>query len=676
MGLYNGDKCLPQGVGRTSHEKPPCRVAVTLHVRTDRDVLVLNLTSMFCILRRNEPNVDTGCQTVTNVKVLQCHLLEQKTSTTFEGQTYTHTAVLSDSLEFLDRQSSLQIKQSRQSNERLIQDYRNNNNCNVAQKQWSHGKASQHSDVNRDRDSGIGTQPKRVLQALSTAAVERPNDPENSVISAFQGQRVDGEHGMFSRPTSLRSHWTNDWVVQTSDINTEHVPTGPLQPTRIELLSQPLTEERQQSYSSDPNTSLSSGFSVSEDTPTTRALSEQTNWRRHGDGNRQQNRVYRDGQSEVFTDQQPKDHSESAGPVMSGASSAFGGMGSYAEHDRGQSLSINTDPKRSLRRQWTADWVGLRMPADRSEDDVFLSSASLPPIRIQGQFRPVSRQRSDASVGQRSLPSTRGQGQFSRQRSDPGVGKRSLPPTRTQEQLRPVSRQRSDPGARRRSSSEGSYDAPMTVASWLQDHAWSSRHSHRQALWRYPSYHQGYSGSADPLLSLHKASRAQQTRSHDESGRGQGYTSGDNGLDLEAEGRIRVCGAERRLGSAEVAVGVGVDGVTAQNVPPTQPPVKVYTEENHGGNTRTEQKEESENSEPRTFFGSINALFLRMRLALAESVFAAFFTSTSDDKNKDDGGDDSKAEKKSSRRAYGSTVVHLWGPGELGQKVSVFQQNN
>ncbi|XP_019623186.1 PREDICTED: uncharacterized protein LOC109469184 [Branchiostoma belcheri] len=356
-------------------------------------------------------------------------------------------AVLSDSLEFLDRQSSLQIKQSRQSNERLIQDYRNNNNCNVAQKQWSHGQASQPSDVNRDRDSGIGTQPNRVLQALCTAAVERPNDPENSVIGAFQGQVVDGQSisdGTAGR--SLRSHWTNDWVVQTSDINTEPVPTGRLQPTRIELLSPPLTGERL-SHSSDPNTSLSS---------------------------------------------------ESAGPVMSGASSAFGGMGSYTEHDRGQSLSINTDPKRSLRRQWTADWVGQRMPGDPSEDDMFLSSASLPPIRIQGQFRPVSRQRSDASVGHRSLPSTRGQrqlGQVSRQRSDPGVDKRSLP-TRTQEQLRPVSRQRSDPGVRRRSSSEGSYDPPMTVASWLQHHAWSSRYSHRQALWRYPSYPQGYSDEA------------------------------------------------------------------------------------------------------------------------------------------------------------------------------------
>ncbi|XP_078677327.1 uncharacterized protein LOC144913985 isoform X2 [Branchiostoma floridae x Branchiostoma belcheri] len=589
-------------------------------------------------------------------------------------------AVLSDSLEFLDRQSSLQIKQSRQSNERLIQDYRNNNNCNVAQKQWSHGQASQPSDVSRDRDSGIGTQPKRVLQALGTAGVERPNDPENSVIGAFQGQRVDGQSmsdGTAGR--SLRSHWTNDWVVQTSGINTEHVPTGRLQPTRIELLSPPLTGERL-SHSSDPNTSLSSGFSVSEDTPTTRALPEQTDWTRHCEGNRQQNRVYRDGQSEVFTVQQPTDHSshvsarrryKSAGPVMSGAPSAFGGTGSYTEHDRGQPLSINTGPKRSLRRQWTADWVGLRMPGDPSEDDMFLSSASLSPIRIQGQFHPVSRQRSDASVGQRSLPSTRAQGQLgqvSRQRSDPGVDKRSLPPTRTQEQLRPVSRQRSDPGARRRSSSEGSYDPPMTVASWLQHHAWSSRYSHRQALWRYPSYPQGYSGeathwrprkhhrarSADPLLSLHRASRAQQTGSHDESGRGQGYRhpsfrrqrsrsrSGrsDPGVRGRTEtrvGRSRSRSRSRRRYSTK-------RDATPQ--PPTQPPVKVYTEENHGGNTRTEQKEESENSEPRTFFGSINALFLRMRLALAESVFGAFFTSTSDDKNKDDGGDDSKAEKK------------------------------
>ncbi|XP_066284152.1 uncharacterized protein [Branchiostoma lanceolatum] len=397
-------------------------------------------------------------------------------------------ARLSDSLEFLDRQSSLQIKQSRQSNERLIQEYRNNDNNNLPKQRWSQGQVTQIN--NSYRDSGNYSQPKYIVQDMNTTTVERHDDPEKSVFTSFPGYVADDtkhclwydagqtvSDGTAGRP--LWSRWADDWVEQLDDMSKEPAPVVRLQPIRIELQSQPMEMPvERMTQSSDPNTSLSSG-----DVPM--AMShwlEEQDWRRQCE--REEHLVRMDTssyQTEVITDQQPRDHNshvgtrrriKSAGPVMSGAS-RFGWTTSDEEGDRGRSLSFVTDPKRSLRRQWTTEWVG--QPGYRNERKL-PSSRSLPPIRIQGEFRPVNRQRSDPYwTGQlenrnegykfpssRSLPPTHKQGDHqpvSRQRSDPYwtgqlenrnegykfPSSRSLPPTHKQGDHQPVSRQRSDP---------------------------------------------------------------------------------------------------------------------------------------------------------------------------------------------------------------------------------------
>ncbi|CAH1264895.1 Hypp3089 [Branchiostoma lanceolatum] len=249
---------------------------------------------------------------------------------------------------------------------------------------------------------------------------------------------------------------------------------------------------------------------------------------------------------------------KSAGLVMSGPS-RFGPTRSDEDSGRGQSLSVCTDPNGSIRRQWTTEWVGQL--GDRNDGNEFSSFASLPPIRTQGELRPVSRQKSDLGAGQRS-------------------------------------------------SSSCSSGSPMTMASWLQHHAWSSD-SRTEGFWRYPLHHRDRyadgtthwqprgcrkSGSADPLSSLHEESRAQQTRLNDESDRGQGYRhpssrrqqSRSERPDPGVRDRTRTwvsnnrTRGRRRYNTKRYA----------RRQPTKQATVKKDTKENDSGNTGTEQEEE------------------------------------------------------------------------------------
>ncbi|XP_078595056.1 uncharacterized protein LOC144872607 [Branchiostoma floridae x Branchiostoma japonicum] len=322
------------------------------------------------------------------------------------GQSELH---LSRSMELLERQTSLQIRQSRQSNERLIQVYRDNNN--ILQEQWSQRLATQPN--HSDRVSGNGSQPK------FKTAVGRLNDQEKSVTRVFHGFAKGGDVGQSvaksTASRSLRNRWTDDWAEPLDDSRSrEAAPTLRLQPIGIELQSKPMAMAGERtSQSSDANTSLSSVFYPSEDTPMTMSRwLEETDWRGHCEGAWVTNQPPRDPNDRARTRRRIK----SAGPVMSGAA-GYGWTTSDEESGRG------TNPKRPLRRQWTSEWIGQL-------------GGGLPPIRIQGELRPVSRQMSEPYwVGQ---PGDRNGGNAS-----PSVG--SLPLRSTQEQFRSISRQRSEP---------------------------------------------------------------------------------------------------------------------------------------------------------------------------------------------------------------------------------------
>ncbi|XP_035677277.1 uncharacterized protein LOC118416295 [Branchiostoma floridae] len=170
------------------------------------------------------------------------------------GQSELH---LSSSMELLEKQTSLQIRQSRQSNERLIQVYRDNNN--ILQKQWSQGLATQPNYSNRD--SGNGSQPKFTMQDVNATTVGRLNDQEKSVTSkVFHGFVEDGQ-SVAKRTAGRRNRWKDGWVEPLDDISRsrEAAPTLRLQPIGIELQSKPVaTAGERTSQSSDANTSRSS----------------------------------------------------------------------------------------------------------------------------------------------------------------------------------------------------------------------------------------------------------------------------------------------------------------------------------------------------------------------------------------------------------------------------------
>ncbi|XP_019623172.1 PREDICTED: uncharacterized protein LOC109469180 [Branchiostoma belcheri] len=278
-----------------------------------------------------------------------------------------------------------------------------------------------------------GTELKHVAQGGGRLIAERPHGTEVSGISTFEmhagegsqtrspgsshfrHDRLDSGVEILSPDTerthsfyvsddtagrSLRSQWTNAWVVQTQQQPASHIV---LQPIRIELQSRPSNEE-QVNRTTDPGGGL---------------------------------------------------RSESADPLLSRAA-RLRETRSDDEGVRGRSLSVGTHLERSLRSQRTNDWVG-----------------QLAPVRIQGELQPRE------PVSYRSAPDAA-------RKIIPLGTKPRLDPDDTYDRFETFVqsldkiRTDSDPD-----------DAPMTMAYWLQNCAWS-RYSHVEGFWRYPRYARDY----------------------------------------------------------------------------------------------------------------------------------------------------------------------------------------
>ncbi|KAI8511153.1 hypothetical protein Bbelb_102530 [Branchiostoma belcheri] len=248
---------------------------------------------------------------------------------------------------------------------------------------------------------------------------------------------------------SLRSQWTNAWVVQTQQQPASHIV---LQPIRIELQSRPSNGE-QVNRTTEAGGGLRSGVGQSEDAPMTMALwLQHEDWRRYCGTDRPQNRVFRARQAELETNTWGPVR-QSADPLLSPRPSRLPETRSDDEGVRGRSLSVGTHLERSLRSQRTNDWVG-----------------QLAPVRIQGELQPRE------PVSHRSAPDA-ARKISTKPRLDPDdtydrfeTFVQSLDNIRTD----------SDPD-----------DAPMTMAYWLQNCAWS-RYSHVEGFWRYPRYARDY----------------------------------------------------------------------------------------------------------------------------------------------------------------------------------------
>ncbi|XP_035677278.1 uncharacterized protein LOC118416296 [Branchiostoma floridae] len=297
---------------------------------------------------------------------------------------------LSRSLEILDRQTSLQIKQSRQSNERLIEEYRNNSN--VGHSQSVQGQVTHVN--NETRDIRNGTEMKHVAQDNRNVTVnpQSPNGTEVSVISTFQihmgegsqpkpldssrfrHDRLDSGVEILSSDTEktpslyaseppagrpLRSRWTNDWVVQTSSMNQQvQEPASHLvlQPIRIELQSRPIDEEQVNQTVPIASTGV---------------------------------------------------RSESADPLLSGAA-RLRQTRSDDESGIGRSVSVGNHLEQSVRSQRTNDWIGQQGGQHEGKELVY--HGVLPPVIIQQQLQPVNRE----PMSHKSAPDTR-----KRSRSEP-----------------------------------------------------------------------------------------------------------------------------------------------------------------------------------------------------------------------------------------------------------------
>ncbi|XP_078677319.1 uncharacterized protein LOC144913983 [Branchiostoma floridae x Branchiostoma belcheri] len=255
---------------------------------------------------------------------------------------------------------------------------------------------------------------------------------------------------------SLRSQWTNAWVVQTQQQPASHIV---LQPIRIELQSRPSNEE-QVNRTTEAGGGLRSGVGQSEDAPMTMALwLQQEDWRSYCGTDRPQNRVFRARQAELETNTwgPVRRRSKSADPLLSRAARLRETRSrSDDEGVRGRSLSVGTHLERSLRSQRTNDWVG-----------------QLAPVRIQGELQPRE------PVSYRSAPDAA-------RKIIPLGTKPRLDPDDTYDRFETFVqsldkiRSDSDPD-----------DAPMTMAYWLQNCAWS-RYSHVEGFWRYPRYARDY----------------------------------------------------------------------------------------------------------------------------------------------------------------------------------------
>ncbi|XP_066283609.1 serine-rich adhesin for platelets-like isoform X2 [Branchiostoma lanceolatum] len=397
---------------------------------------------------------------------------------------------LSRSMELLERQSSLQIKQSRHSNERLIQEYRDSSN--VIQMQSLQGQVTHVNDEAQYLRNG--TELKHTAQDSEKLTVDNPNATEVSVISTFQihvgegsqtkrpgsshfrNDRLDSGVEILSSDTertpslyvsdgvsaarSLRSRWTNDWVVQTSDDNNIHQEPAShlvLQPIRIELQSRPISGE-QVNRMGDPGVDV---------------------------------------------------RSESADPLLSGAS-RLRQPRSDDESGRGRSQSVGTLPERSVRSQRTNDWV--RQLDGRHEGKGPAHNKRLPPVHIQRQL-----QRCNLEPGsQRTAPATglRSSSEPNKHRDDTNKH-RDDTYDRFETFVQSLDRLHSD--------SDDSENMPMTMDYWLKNCAWS-RYAYVEGFWRYPRYRRDYQWDA----AANKLSRGRKSRSAGpmtslDNERGRGY---------------------------------------------------------------------------------------------------------------------------------------------------------
>ncbi|XP_078595048.1 uncharacterized protein LOC144872601 isoform X2 [Branchiostoma floridae x Branchiostoma japonicum] len=463
---------------------------------------------------------------------------------------------LSRSLEILDRQTSLQIKQSRQSNERLIEEYRNNSN--VVQTQSIQGQVTHVN--NEAQYVRNGAEMKDVAQDNRNLTVnpQSPNGTEVSVISTFQihmgegsqpkpldssrfrHDRLDSGVEILSSDTEksptglyasdppagrpLRSRWTNDWVVQTSSMNQQvQEPASHLvlQPIRIELQSRPIDGEQANQSVPIASTGVRSGLIQSEDAANAMALwLEQEDWRRYCGKVRPQQRISRTTRTELRissrSGQRETDprgpfgivrRTKSADALLSGAA-GLRQTRSDDESGIGRSVSLGNHLEQSVRSQRTNDWIGQQ--GGQHEGKELLYHGVLPPVIIQQQLQPVNQE----PMSHRSAPDSR-----KRSRSEPN-SRHDDTYDRFETFVQSLDRLETD-----------SEDAPITMSYWLKNCAWG-RYSHIEGFWRYPRYAGDYpwegtkgrqsdrrSKSSGPMTS--RESRDRRSTSEDE--RGKGY---------------------------------------------------------------------------------------------------------------------------------------------------------